>query len=211
MSENKKKHWEQVYQTKNPDQVSWTQSVPQTSLDFIHSFNLPKNSKIIDIGGGDSKLTDYLLQEGFTDITVLDISEAALEKAKVRLGQTSKKVKWIVSDITGFKPKETYDVWHDRATFHFLTEENQIAAYLNIARKAMANYLVIGTFAADGPEKCSGLPVKRYSETQLQNQLEKGFAKIRCINEDHVTPFHTKQSFLFCSFQRAPARVDALK
>jgi SAM-dependent methyltransferase len=205
MSENKKTHWEQVYQTKAPDQVSWTQAVPQTSLDFIHSFNLPKNSKIIDIGGGDSKLADYLLQEGFTDITVLDISQAALEKAKIRLGRKSKKVKWIVSDITSFQPKQTYDVWHDRATFHFLTEENQIAAYLGSARKAIANYLVIGTFAENGPDKCSGLPVKRYSETQLQNQLDKGFAKIRCVNEDHVTPFQTKQSFLFCGFKRSSA------
>ena len=202
MKENKKAHWEKVYQTNTLDKVSWTQPVPQTSLDFIHSFHLSKTSKIIDIGGGDSKLVDYLLEEGFEDITVLDISGAALEKAKTRLGSKSSQVKWIVSDITVFKPEEFYDLWHDRATFHFLTEENQIATYLDIAGKAITNYLVIGTFLKNGPEKCSGLPVKQYSEIQLQNQLKKDFTKIRCINEDHVTPFHTTQNFLFCSFKK---------
>jgi hypothetical protein len=202
MKENKKAHWEHVYQTKTPDQVSWTQPVPQTSLDFIHGFNLSKSSKIIDIGGGDSKLVDNLLQEGFEDITVLDISAVALEKAQVRLGKESKKVKWIVSDIIDFKPMDYYDLWHDRATFHFLTEENQVTAYLNIAERAIANYLVIGTFSENGPEKCSGLPIKQYTEEQLQNQLNKDFKKIRCITEDHVTPFQTRQNFLFCSFKK---------
>jgi SAM-dependent methyltransferase len=202
MKENKKAHWDHVYQTKTPDQISWTQAVPQTSLDFIHGFDLPKTSKIIDIGGGDSKLVDYLLQEGFEDITVLDISAAALEKAQARLGKESKKVKWIVSDIIDFKPKEYYDLWHDRATFHFLTGENQVAAYLDIAGRSIASYLVIGTFSENGPEKCSGLPIKQYMEEQLQNQLTKDFKKIRCINEDHITPFQSRQNFLFCSFKK---------
>ncbi|HEY8782288.1 MAG TPA: class I SAM-dependent methyltransferase [Mucilaginibacter sp.] len=202
MKENKKVHWEKIYQTQKPDQVSWTQPVPQTSLDFIHSFHLPKTSKIIDIGGGESKLADYLLQEGFTDITVLDISEFAIEKAKTRLGDKSKQVNWVVSDITCFKPSRQYDLWHDRATFHFLTEEDQIAAYLNTAEKAITHYMVIGTFSENGPERCSGLPVKQYSELQLQSQLRQDFTKIRCINEDHITPFQTKQNFLFCSFKK---------
>src|SRR5258707_5077612 len=135
MKENKA-HWEKIYRTKNPAQVSWTQPVPQASLDFIHSFNLPETSAIIDIGGGDSRLADYLLEEGFTDITVLDISGSALEKAKTRLGDKSSKVTWIVSDITNFKPTMQYDLWHDRATFHFLTEDDQTGAYLEIAGKA---------------------------------------------------------------------------
>jgi ubiquinone/menaquinone biosynthesis C-methylase UbiE len=202
MKENKKAHWEQVHQTKNPDQVSWTQSVPKTSLDFIHSFDLSKASKIIDIAGGDSKLVDYLLEEGFEDITVLDISAAALKKAQARLGKKSEKVKWIVSDIIDFKPKEYYDLWHDRAAFHFLTTEIQIAAYLNIASRAIKNYLVIGIFSENGPEQCSGRPIKQYTEEQLQNQLTKNFKKIRCINEDHITPFQTRQNFLFCSFKK---------
>jgi SAM-dependent methyltransferase len=202
MGKNKKDYWEQVYETKNPEQVSWTQAVPQTSLDFIHGFNLSKTANIIDIGGGDSKLVDYLLQEGFINITVLDISKAAITKAKKRLGEKCKSVTWIVSDITNFKPEEHYDLWHDRATFHFLTEKKQIQKYLAIADQAVDNYLVIGTFSENGPEKCSGLPVRQYSENPLQKQLNRCFAKIRCINEDHLTPFQTIQNFLFCSFKK---------
>ena len=202
MVESQKQHWEQVYKTKNPDQLSWTQSVPQTSLNFIHSFNLAKTDKIIDIGGGDSLLVDYLLQEGFTNITVLDISETALAKAKTRLGDKSKQDTWIVCDITDFKPDETYALWHDRAVFHFLTLENQIADYLNIVSNAVSDYIVMGTFSKNGPEKCSGLPIKQYSELQLQNQFNKHFKKIKCLTEDHITPFGTKQNFLFCSFKK---------
>ena len=202
MKDSKKTHWERIYQTKNADEVSWTQSVPQTSLDFIHSFKLPKTTRIIDIGGGDSKLVDYLLRDGFNDITVLDISGAALEKAQIRLGEKGKRVKWIVSDIADFNPKEHYDLWHDRATFHFLTREDQIRTYLNIAGKAISNYMVMGTFSKNGPEKCSGLSIKQYSEDQLQDQLSKYFTKIKCVNEDHITPFQTTQNFLFCSFKK---------
>lgn len=202
MNLNKKTHWEQIYTTRNPDQVSWTQHVPATSLDFIHSFGLSKTSKIIDIGGGDSKLVDYLLEEGFEDITVLDISEAALAKAKIRLGSKAEQVKWVVSDIADFKPTDNYDVWHDRATFHFLTKESQVKAYMRIAGKSVKQYMVVGTFSENGPEMCSGLPVRQYTEQQLENQLLKDFKKIKCINEDHVTPFETKQNFLFCSFKK---------
>lgn len=198
-----KQHWEKVYETKNPDQVSWTQDVPQTSLNFIHSFALGKQAKIIDIGGGDSKLVDFLIDEGFENVTVLDISAKALEKAQQRLGEKAKKVKWIVSDITEFKPDTTFDVWHDRATFHFLTTTEQISKYLTTARKAVTSYLTIGTFSTNGPEKCSGLQIKQYDEATLTNELEKGFSKIRCITEDHKTPFDTSQNFLFCSFKRS--------
>ena len=202
MPDTTKKHWETVYTTKQPEEVSWTQEVPQTSLDFIHAFHLPKTAKIIDIGGGDSRLVDFLLEEGYENITVLDISETALAKAKARLGDKSKKVNWIVSDITEFKPQTTFDVWHDRATFHFLTTKEQISKYLAIAKKAVNGYLTIGTFTTEGPKKCSGLDIKQYNEEELQKQLSKGFTKIRCINEDHVTPFKTIQHFLFCSFKR---------
>lgn len=202
MKENKKDHWEKVYQTHNEDEVSWTQSVPKTSLNFIHSFNLTKSSKIIDIGGGDGKLVDYLLEEGYQDITVLDISATAIEKVKKRLGSKGDQVKWIITDITDFRPKENYDLWHDRATFHFLTSVSQVSAYLNIARKAISKYLIIGTFSENGPEKCSGLPIKQYTEEQLQNKLIMDFKKIKCVNEDHITPFQTKQNFLFCSFKK---------
>lgn len=203
MEENKKRHWEQVYQTKTPEQVSWTQTIPQTSLNFIKGFDLPKDARIIDIGGGDSHLVDYLLQDGFTDITVLDIAEAALERAKARLGEKHLQVKWIVSDITEFKPTGQYDLWHDRATFHFLTTPQQIDAYLSIVAKAASRFMVIGTFSENGPEKCSGLPIKQYTETHLQELLNPAFKKINCINEDHITPFQTTQNFLFCSFKKA--------
>jgi hypothetical protein len=202
MHEDIKKHWEKIYSTKQPNEVSWTQDIPKPSIDFIHSYDLPKTASIIDIGGGNSKLVDFLLNEGFEDITVLDISERAISIAKERLGKNAVKVKWIVSDVTEFVPPQKYDVWHDRATFHFLITTEQINEYLDRARKATKKYLTIGTFSDAGPDKCSGLPVKKYSEDDLQKQLSKDFEKIKCITEDHITPFKTKQNFLFCSFKR---------
>lgn len=199
---NRKNHWETVYETKNPEQVSWTQKIPKTSLDFISSFGLTKDAKIIDIGGGDSKLVDYLLDQGFKNITVLDISEKALEKAKNRLGDNARKVNWVVSDITEFKPNTTFDIWHDRATFHFLTSMEQVSKYMETARKSITGFMTIGTFSENGPTKCSGLEIKQYNEQTLTEELQNGFDKIRCITEDHTTPFDTTQNFLFCSFKR---------
>jgi len=195
-------HWDTVYKTKNPDQVSWAQEIPKTSLEFIHSFGLKKTAKIIDVGGGDSKLVDYLLYEGFENITVLDISEIALDKARKRLGDKANKINWVVSDITEFQPHTTFDVWHDRATFHFLTTANQIEKYLDTARNSVSGFLTIGTFSDNGPEKCSGLQIKQYSEEKLTAELQNGFDKLRCITEDHTTPFNTTQNFLFCGFKR---------
>ncbi|TSJ41326.1 class I SAM-dependent methyltransferase [Fluviicola chungangensis] len=197
-----KEHWEQVYETKTPEQVSWTQEVPQTSLDLIHSFNLQKSARIIDVGGGDSKLVDYLLEEGFEHISVLDISEKALEKAKKRLGAKAASVTWIVSDITAFDPVEVYDVWHDRAAFHFLTSPEQVEKYVDIARKSVSGYLAIATFSENGPKKCSGLDIRQYSEESLRTLLQNDFEKLSCITEDHTTPFDTTQNFLFCSFRK---------
>ncbi|HYD20723.1 MAG TPA: class I SAM-dependent methyltransferase [Flavipsychrobacter sp.] len=199
---DKKAHWESVYATKQPNEVSWTQEVPQTSLSFIHSFDLPKSVRIIDVGGGDSKLVDYLVAEGYVNVTVLDISEKALERAKMRLGLLAKKVTWINSDITEFEPKERYDIWHDRATFHFLTTSEQINKYLSIAGSSVTSYMTIGTFSNNGPKKCSGLDITQYSEEQLQQKLAEYFSKIKCITEDHTTPFNTIQNFLFCSFKK---------
>lgn len=202
MDKQNKEHWDTVYENKNPDQVSWTQEFPKTSLDFIHSFGLTKTAKIIDIGGGDSKLVDYLLDEGFENITVLDISAKALDKTKQRLGDKAHKIKWVVSDITEFEPETTFDVWHDRATFHFLTTSEQVAKYMDTARKSVNGFLTIGTFSDKGPEKCSGLSIKQYSEETLTTELKNGFDKLRCVTEDHTTPFDTTQNFLFCSFIR---------
>lgn len=198
----RKEHWEKVYATKQPHEVSWTQELPKTSLDFVHSFNLPKNASIIDIGGGDSKFVDYLLNEGYQNISVLDISEKAIERAKKRLGDNANKVNWIVSDVIEFRPSTTFDCWHDRATFHFLTGLDEMNSYLTIARQAVNGFMVIGTFSDKGPKKCSMLDVHQYTEEELQKQLENGFKKLKCVTEDHTTPFNTIQNFLFCSFRR---------
>jgi len=200
--ESRKEHWEKVYSTKQPNEVSWTQEIPKTSLDFFHSFNLPKSANIIDIGGGDSNLVDYLLNEGYKNISVLDISETAINRAKQRLGEKAIKVNWIVSDVTEFKPSSSYDCWHDRATFHFLTSSDDMNVYLETARQAVNGYMVIGTFSDKGPKKCSMLDVHQYTEEELQQQLSDGFSKLKCLTEDHKTPFNTIQNFLFCSFKR---------
>jgi SAM-dependent methyltransferase len=202
MENDRKKHWDAVYETKQPNEVSWTQENPKTSLDFIRETHLGKTAKIIDIGGGDSKLVDFLLEGGYENITVLDISEKALERAKKRLGKNAEKVNWIVSDITEFKPETSYDIWHDRATFHFLTTAEQLEKYVEIIEKRVASFLIIGTFSDQGPRKCSGLDIKQYSETELENQFSNSFKKLKCSTEDHVTPFKTTQNFTFCVFEK---------
>ncbi|HSN48637.1 MAG TPA: class I SAM-dependent methyltransferase, partial [Flavobacterium sp.] len=156
----------------------------------------------IDIGGGDSKLVDFLLAECYENITVLDISEKAMERAKKRLGINAEKINWIVSDITEFKPETDYDIWHDRATFHFLTTPEQIEKYVKIIEKRVGSFLIIGTFSEQGPKKCSGLDVKQYSASELETQFSNRFKKLKCIAEDHVTPFETKQNFTFCIFEK---------
>ena len=202
--ETNQEYWNEIFETKSPNEVSWTQEIPETSLQFIHSCKLPQTAAIIDVGGGDSKLVDFLLAEGFENISVLDISEKALEKAKKRLGEKAGKVAWIVTDITEFKSSQTFDLWHDRAAFHFLTSDVQIAKYLEIAAQYIKSggFLVIGTFSPDGPTKCSGLEIKQYNEDALTQQFEAYFTKINCRREDHKTPFGTIQNFQFCAFQR---------
>jgi SAM-dependent methyltransferase len=202
MELDKKQHWETVYETKAPHEVSWTQETPQTSLDFIASFPLDKSARIIDIGGGDSKLVDHLLDLGYTNISVLDISEKALEKAKQRLGDKAHKVNWIVSDVTDFEPSSNFDIWHDRAAFHFLRTEEEIQKYLTILRNYVKGYVVMGTFSDQGPLKCSGLEITQYSESTMTERLSDGFEKLKCITLEHTTPFETQQHFLFCSFKK---------
>jgi len=202
MSDINKNHWDTVYETKNPNEVSWTQEKPQTSLDLIRSAGLGKDARIIDIGGGDSNLVDFLLDEGYQNITILDISAKALEKAKARLESKAEKVKWIVSNITEFKPEENYDIWHDRAAFHFLTSPEQVSIYVDIAEKNIKGFLIIGTFSKNGPEKCSGLEIKQYDNDSLSEVFEPAFERIKCLTEDHTTPFGTLQNFVFCSFKK---------
>lgn len=199
---DRKNHWETVYENKNPDQVSWTQEKPEISLEFIQECHLPKTAKIIDVGGGDSKLVDFLLEEGYENITVLDISAKAIEKAIKRLGNKAEKVQWIVSDITEFQPTETYDLWYDRAAFHFLTEKEQIEKYAALTAEFVNDRLIIGTFSTQGPTKCSGLDISQYDENGLANVFETYFQKIKCLTVDHITPFDTVQNFQFCSFKK---------
>ena len=201
---DRKKHWENIYQTKDLKDVSWYQPTPTTSLDFLKQFNIPTTAKIIDIGGGDSFLVDHLLDLGYTDLTVLDISAASLDRAKQRLGDRATKVKWIVADAATFKPTEQYDFWHDRAAFHFLTQEQEITNYIDTIQKSIkpTGILVIGTFSEEGPKKCSGIEIKQYSETTMTDRLKKFFEKVKCITVDHKTPFDTIQNFIFCSFKK---------
>ncbi len=201
---DKKEHWEQVFNTRQPSEVSWYQPTPLQSLDFVKQLAIPTEAAIIDVGGGDSLFVDNLLKLGYNNITVLDISAAAINKAKQRLGKKANTVKWIVADILELNMEQQFDCWHDRAAFHFLTTAPEIDTYLNVAQKHISpgGKLIIGTFSTDGPEKCSGLSVKQYSENILSATLQKWFSKIRCITTDHVTPFKTIQQFLFCSFQK---------
>jgi len=201
---NFKSHWEKVYANKQLNEVSWYQPTPRVSLDFINELNIPKNASIIDIGGGDSFLVDNLLAAGFTDITVLDISGAAINRARLRLGKDAEKINWIVSDINELAIDKKFDCWHDRAAFHFLTTEEGVEKYLSVAQEHISKdgRMIIGTFSTEGPEKCSGLPVKQYSEQSLSALLKNWFQKIKCITTDHITPFNTIQNFLFCSFKK---------
>lgn len=204
MEENfdRKNHWENIYQTKELNTLSWYQPIPQTSLDLISEVNLPKNARIIDIGGGDSFLVDHLLKLGFTEVTVLDISENAINKAKVRLGESASKIKWIEADAASFVSNEKYDFWHDRAAFHFLTDKKEIQSYVKKASQLIAKNgnMIIGTFSKNGPLKCSGIEIQQYSEESLSEVFSQYFEKQKCFTEDHQTPSGSLQNFVFCSF-----------
>lgn len=202
MENNLKEHWEKVYATKTPQEVSWTQERPAISLDFISSFQLEKSASIIDIGGGDSLLVDFLLDLGYTNLSVLDISAHAIERAKVRLGEKASLVTWIVSNINDFEPLQNYDLWHDRAAFHFLTTQKDIERYVELVSKH-AKQLVIGTFSTNGPFKCSGLEITQYDENELGQLFgPHGFEVQTTKREDHMTPFGTTQNFVFASMMK---------
>jgi len=199
---NRKQHWETVYETKTPNQVSWTQAVPKTSLELIRACEGYKTKSIIDIGGGDSNLVDFLLGDGCENVTVLDISAKALNRAKTRLGSEANKVKWIVSDINEFIPTESYAIWHDRAAFHFLTEPTQINRYVETVNQSVTENVIVGTFSQDGPKKCSGLDITQYSEIKMCETFS-DFEKAFCKTEIHTTPFETTQHFIFCKFKKS--------
>lgn len=201
---DRKKHWENIYQTRDLKEVSWFQPRPETSLGIIEGLKLPASANIIDVGGGDSLLVDHLLDMGYENITVLDISATAIEKAKQRLGEKAAQVQWMVADAATFVPTSQYHLWHDRAAFHFLTDEKDIAHYLSAAHQSLApnGHLLIATFSENGPKKCSGIEIKQYAEADMSALLERYFEKINCFTVDHHTPSGGVQNFIFCHFRK---------
>jgi len=197
-------HWENVYTTKDEHAVSWFQEKPDISLDLILATGVKATASIIDIGGGASRLVDTLVDEGFKAVTVLDLSEKALATSKARLGTRGANVQWVVADITIWEPTQTFDVWHDRAALHFLTDPKDRAAYAERVSRAVRSggHVIIGTFAPDGPERCSGLPVVRHDAATLGKLLGHSFELIESRRHDHQTPAGATQRFQFSRFRR---------
>lgn len=189
---------------KQDNEKSWYEDYPTTSMNLIRELGLTTNSSIIDIGGGDSRFADALLKKGFSNISVLDISERALHNAKLRIGKRANEVSWIVSDVLNFQPNRQYDCWHDRAVFHFITSEKDIQAYIEkmITTIKPGGHLILATFSEKGPGQCSGLPVQKYSQEQMIALLALHFEKVKCFEESHLTPFKTVQPFTYCGFSK---------
>lgn len=204
MTDARSDYWDKVYREKPPERLSWHQDTPQPSLDVFDRLGLGPATCVIDIGGGISTLVDRLLDAGWQDVSVLDISAAALDAARARLGEGAAQVTWHAADITKWTPPRCYDLWHDRAVFHFLTEPGQRAAYRAALERALApgGWLVIATFALDGPEKCSGLPVTRYDAQTLAAEFGTEFALKDSWIAHHTTPWGDRQSFQWCLLRR---------
>jgi SAM-dependent methyltransferase len=197
-------HWENVYTTKGENEVSWFQQSPAPSFELIMQAGAASHSAIIDIGGGASRLVDHLVEQGFEDVTVLDLSDAALKAAKARLGARADRVRWLVADATIWEPARAYDIWHDRAAFHFLTDPSDRAAYIARLGRGLkiGGHAIIATFAHDGPEKCSGLPVARYDSASLGRTLGAMFKLVHTQRHEHATPWDSRQIFQFSVFRR---------
>ena len=198
-------HWSQVYTSKDEQAVSWFEAVPQLSLDLIRATGAGPDAAIIDIGGGASRLVDALLADGYRDLTVLDLSEEALAKTKARLGAAGAAVHWLAADVTAWQPQRLYDVWHDRAALHFLTAPDERAAYAEHVMRAVrpGGHVIIATFAPDGPERCSGLPVMRHDAASLSALLGPAFNLIESRRHEHITPAAAVQRFQFSRFRRS--------
>ena len=201
-SEDRQSHWQNVYTTKNEKEVSWFQERPDISVEFIAATGAGPNSTIVDIGGGASRLADTLLDEGYRNLTVLDLSEAALASSRERIGRRAATVKWIAADITTWQPTKRYDVWHDRAAFHFLTGESDRRAYVSCLETALRDggQAIIATFALNGPERCSGLPVARYDGASLAAILGPRFRLLANRVDEHRTPWGAGQVFQYSRF-----------
>ena len=205
MSEiSRKNHWENVYKKKKTEEVSWYQLNPKTSLELILSLNSDKEDSIIDIGGGDSLLADNLVKLGSKKIYILDIYSGALDRSRNRLYNKREYLNWLHSDVTDFKTDLRFNIWHDRATFHFLTDFEDIKKYVEIAEKYVKpnGYMILSTFSMSGPNKCSGLDVKQYSEESLKKTFQNKFDLVKSFDEVHTTPSNIKQNFIYCLLQR---------
>lgn len=202
----RQRHWEEVYRSKESTDVSWYQEHPEQSLRMIENVVASKDDTIIDVGGGASLLIDFLLQREFSQLSVLDISATSLDCARQRLGKQADKVEWFVADVTAFDPPHTFSLWHDRAVFHFLTAEDDRAHYRAVLRKALlpGSHLLIATFAEDGPEKCSGLPVERYDSEKIQRTLGDDYQLLEQHSEQHTTPAGKVQHFNYFLFRFQP-------
>ena len=200
--QNRKDHWERIYQKYSPTEVGWYQSYPERSLKLIHNTGSGIDSNIIDVGGGISTLSMHLLDQGYKKLSVLDISGNSIERAKSQLDEKSREINWIEADITKYSFTEQYDIWHDRAVFHFLTKAEDRKGYITSLNQALKlnGHLIIATFSLDAPPKCSGLPVARHSSETLQSELGDNFILAEAVVEDHVTPSWVKQNFIFCRF-----------
>jgi len=207
MVSDRQSHWEEIYKTKREAELSWFQASPALVLDLLELVGATPSSSIVDIGGGESRLVDSLLAEGYENITVLDLSATALAAAQSRLGEKGDKVKWIVADATEWEPPEFYDIWHDRAAFHFLVSESEQRSYIDRLKRGLkvGGHVILGTFALDGPQKCSGLPVARHGSASLSNLLGSEFALVDSRRDDHTTPRGSVQRFQFSTFKRMHA------
>jgi ubiquinone/menaquinone biosynthesis C-methylase UbiE len=203
-----KDHWEKVYATKAPDLVSWFQPRAEMSMRLIHNIGLGRDAAIIDVGGGASTLVDDLLQEGYRRLSVLDLSGAALAESRRRLGTTGESVHWMEADITQavFEP-HSFDIWHDRAVFHFLTADHDRKAYVNQVLRALkpGGHVIMATFGTDGPTQCSGLPVVRYAPDGLHSEFGEAFTLLSHEEQLHPTPFGTEQQFIYCMCRKLAA------
>jgi SAM-dependent methyltransferase len=201
---NRKRHWEALYHAKTPEQMAWHQATPRLSLDMIAAAALPYTAAIVDVGGGASTLVDHLLDEGYLDVTVLDIAANSLAAAQARLGARAEDVTWLAADILQAELPQRYDVWHDRALFHFLADPAERARYMAAARAALKEngHLIVATFAPDGPTRCADLDVVRFAPEQLCETVGPGFYLVSSELRTHVTPWNSHQQFLFCHFHR---------
>jgi 2-polyprenyl-3-methyl-5-hydroxy-6-metoxy-1,4-benzoquinol methylase len=199
-----KSHWNKIWTKYGENEVSWHQKRPSLSLDLIHRHVVDKNVRILDVGGGNSRLVDYLLTSRFTHVGVLDIAAPALELAGIRLGDQASSVEWIVGDVAAFEPSHPWDVWHDRAVFHFLVDVEEQQSYMRSVKRSLGlnGIVVIGTFGPEGPTKCSGLDVKRHSPETLCKAFGSEFMLVESQYEIHQTPDGSDQQFVYCVFYR---------